>query len=150
MRSDVESLTQVVSKLDAKLAVAKGEVGEASRLHALRESIKGEISELEVVITGKAQLETLMAHHGQANGVFGANECLGGRDPSIGTETCVVVEQMESMAQMFQASGDLSYMDSLEEIAFNALPAPFFNGTMGAMKYFQETDHYDADRYSQV
>ena len=100
--------------------------------------------------TGKAQLETLMAHHGQANGVFGANECLGGRDPSIGTETCVVVEQMESMAQMFQASGDLSYMDSLEEIAFNALPAPFFNGTMGAMKYFQETDHYDADRYSQV
>ena len=26
-------------------------------------------------------------------------ECLGGRDPSIGTETCVVVEQMESMVR---------------------------------------------------
>eukprot|EP01051_Picozoa_sp_SAG22_P009226 SAG22_NODE_754_length_7443_cov_4.952478_3_plen_116_part_00 len=91
-----------------------------------------------------------MAGHGQANGVFGANECLADRDPSKGTETCVVVEMMESMAQMWTASGDLCYLDQLEEIALNALPAPFFNGSMGAMKYFQETNHFISDRYSQV
>ena len=28
------------------------------------------------------------------------------------------------------ASGDLSYLDQLEKIAFNAMPAPFFNGSM--------------------
>jgi hypothetical protein len=88
------------------------------------------------------------------------------------------------------ASGDLSYLDQLEKIAFNAMPAPFFNGSMvcgkqhfpvvapclikglnicqdrlgtkleklerqgvsvqGAMKYFQETNHFVSDRYSQV
>ena len=53
---------------------------------------------------GRAQLDALMAKHGQASGVFGANECLADRDPSKGTETCVVVEQMESMARKYTSS----------------------------------------------
>jgi len=59
MRADVESLGLQVSKLDAKLAV--GAADEVARLHALRDSIKGEMQELEVVITGKAQLEESLA-----------------------------------------------------------------------------------------
>ena len=50
-----------MSKIDAKLAVASSNDSEVSRLHALRESLKGEISELEVIITGKAQLEESLA-----------------------------------------------------------------------------------------
>ena len=61
MRADVEALGLQVSKLDAKRTVAKSDNAEASRLHALRESVKGEIAELEVVITGKAQLEESLA-----------------------------------------------------------------------------------------
>ena len=61
MRADVEALGLQVSKLDARLAVASSGESEINRLQALRESIKGEISELEVVITGKAQLEESLA-----------------------------------------------------------------------------------------
>lgn len=104
----------------------------------------------EHLVRAKAQLSVIMSQHGQANGVFGANECLSDRDPTHGTETCVVVEMMESLAQMFTVSGDLEYIDQLEQIALNAMPAPFFNGTMGAMKYFQEINHPGADKYSQV
>jgi hypothetical protein len=53
----------------------------------------------------------LMARHGQANGVFGANECLADRDPSKGTETCVVVEMMESMAQMYNVWKIVSFLE---------------------------------------
>ena len=102
------------------------------------------------LVRANEQLAVLMSHHGQANGVFGANECLSDRDPTHGTETCVVVEMMESLAQMFTCSGNISYIDQLEQIALNALPAPFFNGSMGAMKYFQETNHPETDRYTQV
>lgn len=59
MRADVEALGLQVSKVDAKLSVGTGD--DVSRLHALRDSIKGEIQELEIVITGKAQLEESLA-----------------------------------------------------------------------------------------
>ena len=45
-----------VSKLDAKLAVAKAGEEDFNRMHALREALRGELAELEVVITGKAKL----------------------------------------------------------------------------------------------
>jgi len=61
MRADIEALAVQVNKLDAKLAVAREDDSEAARHRALRESLKGEISELEIVITGKAQLEESLA-----------------------------------------------------------------------------------------
>ena len=85
----------------------------------------------------RRQLDTVMAYHGQASGVFSAGECLCGRKPDAGTETCAVVETMESLAQLFTVTGEVAYLDQLERVAFNALPAAFFNGSMGAMQYFQ-------------
>jgi len=61
MQSDVETLELQVNKLDAKLDMAGGDEGSMARLHALREAIKSEVSELEVVVTGKQQLEESMA-----------------------------------------------------------------------------------------
>lgn len=40
-----------------------------------------------------------------------------------GTETCNVVETMYSMEMAFAISGNLSYADRLERLAYNALPA---------------------------
>ena len=57
-----------------------------------------------------------------------------------GTETCAVVETMESLGQLFSVTGDITYLDQLEQVAFNALPAAFFNGSMGAMQYFQHAN----------
>ena len=87
--------------------------------------------------SARRQLDTVMAYHGQASGVFSAGECLCGRKPDAGTETCAVVETMESLGQLFTVTGEIAYLDQLERVAFNALPAAFFNGSMGAMQYFQ-------------
>ena len=74
--------------------------------------------------------------------------------PGAGTETCAVVETMESLGQLFTVTGETSYLDQLEQVAFNALPAAFFNGSMGAMQYFQHANtdltRPDQLRYMQV
>lgn len=70
--------------------------------------------------------EILMQYHGQPSGVFSADEHLAGRLPSRGTELCVVVESLWSLALVAQASPDdhqsLDVLDAMESIAFNALP----------------------------
>ena len=46
-------------------------------------------------------------------------------DPSLitGTETCSVVETMYSMRVAYEITGNITFMDRLERLAFNALPA---------------------------
>ena len=51
---------------------------------------------------------------------------------------------MESAAQMFLTTQDTYYADLLEQLAFNALPAPFFNGSMWALNKFQQMNKLDA------
>ena len=52
MSADVEALELQMNKLDAKLAASPGDDATIARLHALKESIKSEVTELEVVVTG--------------------------------------------------------------------------------------------------
>ena len=77
---------------------------------------------------GKAGWEKVMRYHGQASGVFTGDETLSGLTPARGTETCTVVETMNSAGEMFLTTGDTWYADRLEQIAYNALPAAFMNG----------------------
>jgi hypothetical protein len=62
-------------------------------------------------------------YHGLPNGMFSADEHLAGQDPSQGTELCTVVEAMFSLETDLAITGDLSFADRLEKIAYNALPA---------------------------
>lgn len=62
-------------------------------------------------------------YHGQASGMFAADECLSGRNPVQGTELCAVVEYLYSLETLFSVFGDPAFGDRLEKIAFNALPA---------------------------
>ena len=55
---------------------------------------------------GKASWLKVMQYHGQASGVFTGDETLSGLPPSRGTETCTVVEIMNSAGEMFLTSGD--------------------------------------------
>lgn len=69
-------------------------------------------------------LASLDESHGQATGLFSADEHLAGRNPSQGTETCTVVELMFSLETAVETWGlDEAVIDRLERIAFNALPA---------------------------
>ena len=55
-----------------------------------------------------------------------------------------MVAHMNSAATMWSASGRVAYLDQLERIAYNALPAAFFNGTMWSLNYFQQVNKLDA------
>lgn len=65
----------------------------------------------------------LMTLHGLPFGVFSADEDLHGNDPSQGTELCAIVESMFSLEQIIGITGDPAYMDAMERMTFNALPA---------------------------
>lgn len=58
-------------------------------------------------------------------GMYGADENArpGYNDPRQGAETCAVVEQMASDEIMMGITGDPSWADHLEDVAFNTLPA---------------------------
>ncbi len=61
--------------------------------------------------------------HRLPNGMFSADEHFAGLDPSQGTELCTVVEAMFSLETDLAITGDASFGDRLEKIAYNALPA---------------------------
>ena len=65
----------------------------------------------------------LMTYHGSPSGVFLADECLAGRMPSKGSETCLVVEQLYSLNIVHEIQGDAFFAERAETIAYNALPA---------------------------
>jgi len=65
---------------------------------------------------------------GQApGGMFASDENsrLGYIDPRQGTETCGFVEQMLSDEILMRETGDLLWVDNLEDVAFNSYPAAF-------------------------
>jgi hypothetical protein len=70
-----------------------------------------------------AALEYLLKNHGMAIPHFTGDECLSGTSSIHGSELCSVVEAMFSYEQIFSVSGNTAWMDQLERMAFNALPA---------------------------
>lgn len=85
----------------------------------------------------KTGFNDIMTLHGLPNGAFSADEDLHGNLPTQGTELCAIVEDMFSLEEIIAITGDMHYMDALERIAFNALPA-------------QTTDDYNNKQYFQV
>jgi len=79
----------------------------------------------------------LMTLHGLPHGMFSADEDLHGNLPTQGTELCAIVETMFSLEQAAALTGEIAYLDALERIAYNALPA-------------QTTDDYTDRQYFQV
>ncbi|RPI20335.1 MAG: hypothetical protein EHM61_27245 [Acidobacteria bacterium] len=88
---------------------------------------------------GRKAIDTLDRCHGQVSGIFSGDENFAGRMPSQGTETCAVVEYLFSLETMIQAIDDPAFGDRLEQIAFNALPAPF-KPDMWARQYVQQAN----------
>lgn len=65
----------------------------------------------------------LKEYNGTAVETFTGDECLSGLSPIQGTELCAVVEQMYSYELLFAYTGDPKWLECLEVLAFNALPA---------------------------
>ena len=88
---------------------------------------------LAAIKTGWNDLMTL---HGLPMGVFSGDEDLHGNAPTQGVELCAIVEAMFSLENIIAVTGDIQYMDALERMAFNALPAQTTD-TFNEKQYFQ-------------
>ena len=67
--------------------------------------------------------EILGKYNGTPVGLFTGDECLSGLSPIQGTELCAVAEQMYSYEILYAFTGDKKWVERLEVLAFNALPA---------------------------
>ncbi len=72
---------------------------------------------------GEELLAVLERYNGTAVGTFTGDECLSGLSPIQGTELCAVVELMYSFEWLLARTGDSTWAERLERVAFNALPA---------------------------
>ncbi|HEU5148295.1 MAG TPA: beta-L-arabinofuranosidase domain-containing protein, partial [Chryseosolibacter sp.] len=79
----------------------------------------------------------LMNLHGLPMGIFSGDEDLHGNAPTQGVELCAIVESMFSLENIIAVTGDIQYMDALERMTFNALPA-------------QTTDSFNEKQYFQI
>ncbi|MGI5959195.1 MAG: beta-L-arabinofuranosidase domain-containing protein [Massiliimalia sp.] len=87
-------------------------------------------------------LELLESLHGMAVGHFTGDECLAGDSPIQGSELCSVAEAMYSYEWLFAVSGNPHWLDRLEKLAFNALPATI-TPDMWAHQYDQMTNQVE-------
>lgn len=77
--------------------------------------------------------------HGMAHGLYGGDETLHGNNPTQGSEFCTAVEMMFSLESMLAITGQVSFADHLEKIAFNALPAQATDDFL-YRQYFQQAN----------
>ena len=71
----------------------------------------------------EADYALLREYNGTPVELFTGDECLSGLSPIQGTELCAVVEEMYSLETLFAYTGENIWMERLEKVAFNALPA---------------------------
>lgn len=84
--------------------------------------------------------------HGLAHGLYGGDETLHGNNPTQGSEFCTAVEMMYSLESMLEITGQVSFADHLEKIAFNALPAQATDDFLNR-QYFQQANQVMATHH---
>ncbi|KAL1728181.1 hypothetical protein EV714DRAFT_238256 [Schizophyllum commune] len=87
--------------------------------------------------------ELVFRYHGRPSGIFAADEMLAGLEANRGTELCLVVETMLSGTFLYTVSGDPKYLDRVERITYNALPATL-TGDMWGRQYLQQQNQISA------
>ncbi|KAF8591854.1 hypothetical protein K439DRAFT_1536444 [Ramaria rubella] len=101
-------------------------------------------SELDAVVEG---WDLLFEYHGRPSGIYSADEYLAGLEAVRGTELCLVVETMFSGSYLYQVTGNPKFLDRVERIAYNALPAEL-TGDMWSRQYLQQQNQIAAQTMS--
>ncbi len=84
-------------------------------------------------------------YNGSAVGTIFGDECLAGRDPSRGFELCSVAELMYSFEWLYELTGKKEWLDRLETVTFNALPATI-SEDMWTHQYDQQVNQISCER----
>jgi DUF1680 family protein len=114
--------------------------GQAIKAGAVWYRVTGDPRDLQ---SSERAHHVLTTFHGQATGMFTCDEHLAGLMPSHGTELCTVVETLFSYENLLSATGNVTYADVMERIAYNALPGELTND-MWAHQYLEEVNQYHA------
>ena len=93
----------------------------------------------------EAGLEDIRLLHGQPQGMYGGDEAIHGSCPTQGSELCSAVELMFSLEKMLEVTGNTSFADHLERIAFNALPTQI-SDDFRYKQYFQQPNQIAVTR----
>ncbi len=103
------------------------------------EAVSHELLGEEYTDNAEKLRKLLDKYNGTAFEGFTGDEVLSGLDPTKGTECCAVVEQMYSYEEIFAHTGDSKWLDRLEMLAFNALPATL-SEDMWTHQYVQQVN----------
>lgn len=87
------------------------------------EALWSKFDDIDAEELANMALEYLDREHGMAIGHFSGDECLSGNSPIQGAELCSIVETMYSYEHLFAVTGNIKWLDRLEELAYNSLPA---------------------------
>jgi len=110
------------------------------------EAVSFDLLGLEYENHAETLYQLLREYHGAAVGIFTGDECLSGLSPIQGTELCAVVEQMYSYEQLFERTGNPVWLERLEKLAFNALPATM-SDDMWAHQYVQMSNQISCEKF---
>ena len=82
---------------------------------------------------------------GFPTGLWAGDELLHFGDPTRGSELCTAAEMMYSLEEMYRITGDNTYADLLERIAYNALPTQITDSG-DARQYYQQINQVEVTR----
>ena len=82
---------------------------------------------------------------GFPTGLWAGDEMLNFGDPSRGSELCTATEMMYSLEEMYRITGDNTYADLLERVAYNALPTQITDNA-DARQYYQQINQVEVTR----
>lgn len=116
----------------------------AFKSEALVSLMKG--SGVDSDILAEKMYNLLTEYHGMAVGHFTGDECLSGSSPIQGSELCGVVEAMYSYETLFSIGGRQVWLDRLEQLAYNALPATT-SPDMWTHQYDQQTNQIECSKF---
>lgn len=127
--------------LEGKDLATKGSIHCVNLAQGLKEPVVyWQLAQDPVYLEATAKgLEDIKRFNGFPTGMFGGDECLHGNNPAQGSELCSAVELMYSMEEMVKITGNLSYVDHLERVAFNALPTQT-SDDFTLHQYFQQVN----------
>ena len=97
-------------------------------------------------ISAEKRYRLLKKYNGTAVETFTGDECLSGVRNNQGTELCAVNELLYSYEWLYLATGNTVWLDRLEKIAFNALPATF-STDMWTHQYVQMVNQISAKKF---
>ncbi len=110
------------------------------------EAVSYELLNNEYTDSAETLLEILKKYNKTAVETLTGDECLSGVSAIQGTELCSVVEQMYSYELLFANTGDFKWLDRLEVLAFNALPATI-SEDMWTHQYLQMCNQISCQKF---